>query len=90
MDQLGLLQLSEHDHQLAEYVVVILTKRLFATYNLESMVDDIVFSRGDTTTDDEMYRVVSLIQKFDPAGVEQQLFRNVCYFSWKEKHKLLK
>jgi RNA polymerase sigma-54 factor len=33
------------------------------------MVDDIVFQSGIQTTDDEMYRVVSLIQKFDPAGV---------------------
>ena len=35
----------------------------------ESMVDYIVFQSGIQTTDNEMYRIVSLIRKFDPAGV---------------------
>lgn len=69
MDQLGLLQLSEHDHQLAEYVIGNIDEEGYLRRTPESMVDDIVFQSGIQTTDDEMYRVVSLIQKFDPAGV---------------------
>ena len=69
MDQLGLLQLSEHEHQLAEYVIGNIDEEGYLRRTPESMVDDIVFQSGIQTTDDEMYRVVSLIQKFDPAGV---------------------
>ena len=69
MEQLGLLQLSEHDHQLAEYVIGNIDEEGYLRRTPESMVDDIVFQSGIQTTDDEMYRVVSLIQKFDPAGV---------------------
>ena len=69
MDQLGLLQLSEHDHQLAEYVIGNIDEEGYLRRTPESMVDDIVFQSGIQTTDDEMYRIVSLIQKFDPAGV---------------------
>ena len=69
MDQLGLLQLSEHEHQLAEYVIGNIDEEGYLRRTPESMVDDIVFQSGIQTTDDEMYRIVSLIQKFDPAGV---------------------
>mgnify|MGYP003584101754 FL=1 len=69
MEQLGLLQLSEHEHQLAEYVIGNIDEEGYLRRTPESMVDDIVFQSGIQTTDDEMYRVVSLIQKFDPAGV---------------------
>ena len=69
MDQLGLLQLSEHEHQLAEYVIGNIDEEGNLRDTPDPMVDDIVFQSGIQTTDDEMYRVVSLIQKFDPAGV---------------------
>ena len=69
IDQLGLLQLSEHQHMLAEYVIGNIDDEGYLRRTPESMVDDIVFQAGINTTDDEMLKIVDLVRQFDPAGV---------------------
>mgnify|MGYP001809984085 FL=1 len=69
IDQLGLLQLSEHEHMLAEYVIGNIDDEGYLRRTPESMVDDIVFQAGINTTDNEMLRIVDLVRQFDPAGV---------------------
>lgn len=69
IDQLGLLQLSEHQHMLAEYVIGNIDDEGYLRRTPESMVDDIVFQAGIQTTDDEMIKIVELVRQFDPAGV---------------------
>lgn len=69
LDQLGLLQLTEHERLLAEYVIGNIDNEGYLRRTPESMVDDIVFNIGIQTTDEEMYRVVELIRQFDPSGV---------------------
>lgn len=69
LNQLGLLQLNEHDRMLAEYVIGNIDDEGYLRRTPESMVDDIVFNAGIHTSDDEMNKVVKLIQQFDPAGV---------------------
>lgn len=69
IDQLGLLQLTEHQHLLAEYVIGNIDDEGYLRRTAESMVDDIVFQAGIQTTDEEMLEIVKLIRQFDPAGV---------------------
>ncbi len=69
LDQLGLVQLTEHERSLAEYVIGNIDNEGYLRRTPESMVDDIVFNIGIQTTDEEMFRVVELIRQFDPAGV---------------------
>ena len=69
LSQLGLLQLNEHDRMLAEYVIGNIDDEGYLRRAPESMVDDIVFNAGIHTSDEEMTKVVKLIQQFDPAGV---------------------
>ncbi|MFZ4582363.1 MAG: RNA polymerase factor sigma-54 [Paludibacter sp.] len=69
IDQLGLLQLTEHQHLLAEYVIGNIDDEGYLRRTAESMVDDIVFQAGIHTTDEEMMEIVQLIRQFDPAGV---------------------
>ncbi len=69
IDQLGLLNLSENEHLLAEYVIGNIDDEGYLRREPEAMVDDIVFNSGIHTTDEEMYRVIALIREFDPAGV---------------------
>ncbi len=69
LSQLGLLQLNEHDRMLAEYVIGNIDDEGYLRRAPESMVDDIVFNTGIHTSDEEMTKVVKLIQQFDPAGV---------------------
>lgn len=69
IDQLRLLQLTEYEHQLAEYVIGNIDDEGYLRRSAESMVDDIVFQAGINTTDDEMNRIIELVRQFDPAGV---------------------
>ncbi len=69
LDQLGLLNLTEHQHALAEYVIGNIDDEGYLRRTAESMVDDIVFQAGIQTSDDEMFQVIEIVRQFDPAGV---------------------
>lgn len=69
IDQLGLLQLTEHQHMLAEYVIGNIDDEGYLRRSAESMVDDIVFQAGIQTTDEEMLHIIELVRQFDPPGV---------------------
>jgi RNA polymerase sigma-54 factor len=69
IDQLGFQDLTEHERQLAEYVIGNIDDEGYLRRTVESMVDDVVFHAGIHTSDEEMQRIVETIQEFDPAGV---------------------
>jgi RNA polymerase sigma-54 factor len=69
IDQLGLIQLTEHERMLAEYVIGNIDEEGYLRRTPESMVDDIVFNAGIQTTDEEMYRMINVVKQFDPPGV---------------------
>ncbi len=69
IDQLGLQQFSEHERQIAEYVIGNIDDEGYLRREPEAMVDDIVFHAGVNTTDEEMNRIVTVIREFDPPGV---------------------
>ncbi|MEA4982497.1 MAG: RNA polymerase factor sigma-54 [Paludibacter sp.] len=69
IEQLGLQHLTEHERLLAEYVIGNIDDEGYLRRTVESMVDDIVFHAGVHTTDEEMQRVVDVIQEFEPSGV---------------------
>lgn len=69
IDQVGLLQLSEKERLLTEYVIGNIDDEGYLRRTPEAMVDDIVFQAGVQTSDEEMYRIINLVRQFDPAGV---------------------
>lgn len=69
IDQLRLLNLNEHQHMLAEYVIGNIDEEGYLRRTAESMVDDIVFQAGIQTNDDEMMQIVQIVRQFDPPGV---------------------
>lgn len=69
IDQVGLLQLSEKERLLTEYVIGNIDDEGYLRRTPEAMVDDIVFQAGVQTSDEEMYRIIDLVRQFDPAGV---------------------
>ena len=62
IDQVGLLQLSEKDRLLTEYVIGNIDDEGYLRRTPEAMVDDIVFQSGIQTTDDEIKRLSEGIQ----------------------------
>ena len=69
IDQIGLMQITEHERMLIEYVIGNIDEEGYLRRTPEAMVDDIVFQAGVQTTDEEMYRIIRLVQELDPAGV---------------------
>ncbi len=69
IEQLGLQKVTEQERLLAEYVIGNIDEEGYLRRTVESMVDDIVFHAGVHTTDEEMQRIVEMIQEFEPAGV---------------------
>ena len=69
IDQVGLLQLTEKERLLTEYVIGNIDDEGYLRRMPEAIVDDIIFQVGVQTTDEEMYRIISLVRQLDPAGV---------------------
>lgn len=69
IDQIGLMQITEHERMLIEYVIGNIDEEGYLRRSPEAMVDDIVFQAGVQTSDEEMYRIIRLVQELDPAGV---------------------
>ena len=68
-DQVGLLQLTDRERSLMDYIIGNIDEEGYLRRSPESMVDDIVFQAGVETTDEEMKRLVREVQQLDPAGV---------------------
>lgn len=69
MNQLGLLHLSEKERILVEYIIGNIDEEGYLRRDAESMVDDISFSVGVSVNDEEMKRLIKIVQQLDPHGV---------------------
>lgn len=69
IDQVGLLQISQKERLLVEYVIGNIDDEGYLRRTPEAMVDDIVFYAGVETTDQEMEQAVQYVRTLDPPGV---------------------
>ena len=69
VEQLGYRNLSEHDMRLAIYIVGSIDEDGYLRRDLLSISDDIAFSLGIETTEEELEQLLSVIHELEPAGV---------------------
>ncbi|MBQ6253914.1 MAG: RNA polymerase factor sigma-54 [Bacteroidales bacterium] len=69
MEQLGYRNLSKHDHDVAAFIIGSLDEDGYLRRDLESVVDDLAFRANIESDSEEVARLLSLIQEFEPAGV---------------------
>lgn len=69
LDQLGLENLDERRHRVAEQIIGSIGDDGYLRRDLESLVDDLAFSQNITTDLDEVEGLLGIIQDFDPPGV---------------------
>lgn len=67
--QLGLRRLDEHQHALAEYIIGNIDEDGYLRRELEAISDDLAFSVGVTSTEEELLGILRIIQDFEPVGV---------------------
>ena len=69
MDQLGYRNLSQHEQDVASFIIGSLDEDGYLRRDTESLVDDIAFRAGISTDEDEVLRMLAVIQEFEPTGV---------------------
>ncbi len=67
--QLGLRTLTEFEQKLAEYIIGNIDDDGYLRRDLDAIVDDLVFSLNIETTVEQLQKILSIIQDFDPVGV---------------------
>lgn len=68
MDQLGFRNLSEHQYNVAAFLIGSLDDDGYLRRDIDSIVDDLAFRMNITTTPEEVLDMLHIIQEFDPAG----------------------
>ncbi len=69
MQQLGFLKMNEYEHLLGEQLIGSLDDDGYLRRNLESIVNDLAFTKGIETSLYELEKILKRIQQFDPPGV---------------------
>jgi len=68
-EQLGYKQMTDRERALADYLVGSLDDDGYLRRELEFIADDIAFSTGIETDEDELEKVLKVIQELEPVGV---------------------
>ena len=69
VEQLGMLNLDEHNHKVAEQIIGSLDDDGYLRRAISSIVDDLAFRQNIITTDEEIGKLVLQIQQFEPPGI---------------------
>ena len=70
LEQLALQnELSDHEYLIADHLIGSLDDDGYLRRELEAIVDDLAFQRNISTDEKEVEYILSLIQRFDPAGI---------------------
>jgi len=90
LEQLALQgELSEHERLIADHLIGSLDDDGYLRRAIDAIVDDLAFQRNISTTQEEIESVLSLIQRFDPAGVGARNLRE-CLILQLERKKQTK
>ncbi len=69
LTQLGFLKMDEHEHLLGEQIIGSLDDDGYLRRNIESIVNDLAFTKGVETTTEVLNKILKKIQQFDPPGI---------------------
>jgi len=67
--QVGLQDLSNDELALADFIIGNIDEDGYLRRDLENIVDDIMFTQNLSTSEDELLRILRVIQSLDPPGV---------------------
>src|SRR5690625_334241 len=88
--QLGMLSFDNpKDYTIALQILGSIDQDGYLRRDTQALVDDLMFTQNIMTEEEDIERVLAMIQRFDPPGSEHVICRNVlnCNFvkSWKKK-----
>jgi len=68
-EQLHLLHLNDKEFMIADMIIGNLDESGYLNRELDALVDDLAFSANVESTEEEIHKILRLIQELDPAGV---------------------
>ena len=68
-DQVGLLDLDDTEELIADQIIGSIDEDGYLRRPVESILDDVMFNYGLVITEDDVERVLSLVQRLDPVGI---------------------
>lgn len=87
IQQLGLLQLNETDQIIAEQIVGSLDDDGYLRRATSAIVNDLAFKQNIDATDEEVEKLISLIQQFDPPGICARNLQECLFIQLQQKQK---
>ncbi|MBQ0044650.1 MAG: RNA polymerase factor sigma-54 [Bacteroidales bacterium] len=69
MDQLGYKNLDEHERAVAAFIIGSLESNGYLRRSIDNLVDDMAFRANIETDEEEVQRMLKVIQEFEPVGV---------------------
>ncbi|HMG81968.1 MAG TPA: RNA polymerase factor sigma-54 [Ferruginibacter sp.] len=69
LEQLGLLNLDDHQQMVAEQIIGNLDDDGYLRRDIGAIVDDLAFRQNINTSEEELKELIAQIQQFEPAGV---------------------
>lgn len=69
LEQLGFRSLSEHEYTVAAFIVGSLDDDGYLRRSVDRLVDDLAFRANIETDEEEVERMLKVVQEFEPAGV---------------------
>ncbi len=69
LEQLGVADLDEDEQHLAEYIIGNIDDDGYLRRDLPAISDDLAFNLNMEVTEDELLKILKVIQQFDPPGV---------------------
>ncbi|NNF01760.1 MAG: RNA polymerase factor sigma-54 [Bacteroidia bacterium] len=68
-DQLGVVNITDEEEAIAEHLIGSIDEDGYLRRELIAIVDDLQFSMGISTSEEELLRLLKVIQNFDPPGI---------------------
>jgi len=85
--QLGLRNISQRVYMLADYLIGNIDDDGYLRRKLDAVADDMAFSLGVETTEEELESVLKIIQEFDPPGVGARNLKECLLLQLKQKEE---
>jgi len=84
-NQIGLKNMSEREYMLALYIIGNIDEDGYLRRKLESIANDLSFTQNVKTSEEELEKVLKLIQELDPPGVGARTLRECLLLQIKQK-----
>ncbi len=87
LEQIGLLSLNQEDTELAEYIIDNIDEEGYIRRDSEAIADDLIFQSNIETTEEEIEKLIGIIQKLEPAGIGARDLQECLYLQLQRKDK---